>query len=438
MLRSDGSGSPSGRMDKTELAVSLEASLRTSILPYWYGMIDASRGGYRFLDEPRTFRSRVRVVGSLAKALLQNRLRGRPVQHREKHLVNQSRLLWTFSLAHRLGYGDAEHDYLRAAEWGYRFLIDRMLDRRNGGFHWRADLAGRIIDPRKVLYGQAFALYALIEFHRASGSPEPLDLARSHFDVIQARMHDERNSGWVEHCDADFKSLAACPDRSVQGLPDRVGLKSANAHLHWLEALSEHLDATGEAAVRSALEEVLDITNRFFFPADPASCCRYRTPDWGSIGGPGRDGFSFGHNVEYAWLMIRAQEILRTPSAWDRFDALLRHALKHGFDRERGGFYASGSGEGTATDTKKIWWVQAEGLAALSNALGHQFDREYDEGLDLLLHWILNHQTLPDGIWVWCTDATGTVTRFINTWKAAYHEVRALTKFIRTFGVSRD
>lgn len=423
-------------VDKAEIAAATEASLRDSILPYWYGMMDTDRGGYRVADEHRTIRSRVRMVGSRAKAFLNHRLRGRPLPHREKHLVPQCRLVWTFSLAHRLGYGDAGHDYLEAAEWGYRFLLDRMLDERNGGFYWRADLKGRIIDPRKILYGQAFALYALVEHHRASGSPEPLAMARSLFDLVQGRMHDDANGGWIEHCGADFAPLPPCPDRPILGLPDRVGLKSANAHLHWMEALSEHLDATADAPARSALEEVLEINTRFFFPADPARCCPYRTPGWGPIGGPGRDGFSFGHNVEFAWLMIRAQEVLRTPPAWDRFDALMRHTLKHGFDHERGGFYASGSGNEPATDTEKIWWAQAEGLAALSDALGHRFDQQYDECLDLLLHWILNHQALGDGVWVWSTDRVGRVTRFTkaHTWKAAYHEVRALTKFVRTFG----
>lgn len=439
-MRPDRPASRRGSRDKARVAAHLDLELRERILPYWLRTQDAVRGGYVVQDEHRTLRGAARAVRARARELLRYRLRGRPVPPMKKHLVSQSRLVWSFSLAHRLGYGDEERDYLGAAECGYRFLTERLLDGRHGGFCWKADLEGTIADPRKILYGQSFALYALVEYHRASGLAESLAHARSLFEIVQTRMHDEANGGWIEHCDPDFTPLVPDLDRPTRGLVDHVGLKSCNGHLHWMEALSELLEVTGDASARSALKEVLEINATRFYPPDPGECCKYLEPDWAPVHGPLYDGFYYGHNFQFAWLMIRAQEVLGVPPGWDHFDALLRHSLRYGFDHDRGGFYTSGFDNRPATRTEKFWWVQAEGLAALSDALGHRYDAEYDASLDLLLDWILNHQVLPDGIWVRSTSAEGRILdrTKANSWKAAYHEVRGLTKFIQTFGAPAD
>lgn len=84
---------------------------------------------------------------------------------------------------------------------------------------------------------------------------------------------------------------------------------------------------------------------------------------------------SYGHNVEYAWLLIRAQKVLGKPLSWDEFYAHLNHALKHGYDHERGGLFNRGADDQPATDTDKVWWVQAEMLAALTEALKNKANR---------------------------------------------------------------
>ena len=59
-----------------------------------------------------------------------------------------------------------------AARQGYRFLLDRMWDREYGGFYWEVDRAGtRSFTPNKHLYGQAFGLYAIAEYARATRDP---------------------------------------------------------------------------------------------------------------------------------------------------------------------------------------------------------------------------------------------------------------------------
>lgn len=413
----------------------LGADLREAVLPFWYATADFARGGYVPREMFPTRRSRLRAATTSVKRRLARDPHGTFAESGHKHLVNQARLVWTFSHVHRLGYGDPERDYREAAGCGYRFLTERLLDDRHGGFAWLADAEGRVVDPRKILYGQAFALYALVEYHRATGLPEPLEHARALFDRVQDRMHDEANSGWIEHCDADFGPLP--PQVQVLGMP-RTGLKSANTHLHWMEALIELAEATREPSALSALEESVRVNASFLFPVDPGSYREFLRPDWSPLDGREADPVSYGHNLEFAWLLLRAQAVLGVAPDQDRFDALLGHALRFGFDHDRGGFYWLGPGSGPASDLDKIWWVQAEGLAALTDGLLDRRDARYERALDLLLGWIVEGQRVRGGLWAPRVDARGRRRPILahGAYKSAYHEVRGVAKFLTAFSLT--
>ena len=117
--------------------------------------------------------------------------------------------------------------------------------------------AGSVIRADKWLYGQSFAMYGLVEFYRASGRRDALIDATTLFDLIQARMVDHRHGGMIELLKEDFSPMPEGTPTSETGIYHVSGLKSSNAHLHWMEALSELLDVTGRSDVRHALLDVL-------------------------------------------------------------------------------------------------------------------------------------------------------------------------------------
>ena len=140
--------------------------------------------------------------------------------------------------------------------------------------------------------------------------------------------------------------------------------------------------------------------------------------------------------IEFEWLMIHAQRALGIPLNWDHFESLMLHSIRYGFDHERGGFYFRGKAHEPACDTTKFWWVQEEGLSALTDAAAHFGSEEYNEPLTRLVNWILNYQIRSDdGVWIVSTDAGGRPqnVKKAGEWKAAYHEVRAITKFVHAF-----
>jgi len=391
-----------------ERAREYKTQLAEKILPYWYDTAqDKTNGGYLLAD---------------------------PGPAKEKAIVTQARMIWTFSLVHQKGFSDSRRNYLKAAAQGYCFLIEHFLDKEHGGYFWKTDLAGKPVKQHKFVYGQSFVIYALVEYHRASGDKAALQHAMELWQTLQKRAHDAKHGGWVEHFTRDWTPL---PLRDPSGEVEVAGLKSANTHLHLMEALTELYDTTHVVGVRKSLEEALMINMMYFYPVVAGQLCFHRNPDWSAVTDPRSAGLSYGHNVEFAWLMIRAEKVLECELSWLEFYMHLNHALEYGWDIKRGGLYHRGIGNEPANDTKKVWWVQAEMLATLTDALQHKPNPKYETALVKLLDFIAKYQADPkDGVWYDSVTADGQPKNpaKAHNWKANYHDVRAIVKFVEAFG----
>ena len=429
----------SDAIDWSAQARRLENDLRSLVLPYWYDTaIDWADGGYLPDDERWTVRRALRAAKARTLGALRIHGAGPLPAPAEKHVVTQSRLLYVFSLAHRRGLGSGGRDYLRAAEHGYRFLVGRMLDRDHGGCFWRVDRGGLPLDVTKHLYGQVFAIYGLCEYHRASGDAAPLAHAATLFRTVQEHLRDCAHGGWIEHLGSDFASLPHGTTTVEAGFDHVAGRKTAGAHLHWMEALAELADLTNDDAVRDALGEVVKMNTSVFF-ARPSGAPEDVMSDWRPIQRDGAVDSHYGHNLEFGWLLLRAEHVLGIAPSIELLRALVAHALRHGFDWQRGGFFTKGFDHRPPPSTDKLWWVQAEGLAALTQVVAmKEADDHFERALRLLLRWIWRHQRRRDGIWLWSTDSRGRPrnTTKAGSWKAGYHEVRAMCRFIDAFSTS--
>jgi mannose/cellobiose epimerase-like protein (N-acyl-D-glucosamine 2-epimerase family) len=399
--------------DKADYAREFKAQLVQKIMPYWYDTaLDHRYGGYVLSDDDAR--------------------KAPPAT--EKQLVTQTRMIWGFSHAHRKGLEDGKRDYLQAAQQGYRFLLEHFLDQQNGGYYWTTDLSGKPLNERKIVYGESFAIYGLVEYYRASGDKAALQHALDLYKVLEKHAHDSKHGGWIEHFQRDWTPiLTPGPELIVEV----GGFKSANTHLHLLEAFTDLYEVTHDASVKHSLEETLKLNATCFYPRDPGQSSFHRHLDWTPVTEPSSAGLSYGHNVEFAWLMIRAQQVLGQQPDWAHFDAHLDHALKYGYDHQRGGLYSRGMDDQPANNTDKVWWVEAEMLAALTDSLKHRPDPARAEALDKLLQFVSTYQANPaDGIWLDTVAADGTpkLTGKAHNWKANYHDVRALVKFIEAFG----
>ena len=121
-----------------------------------------------------------------------------------KGAVLHARILWTFSAAYR-AYPDP--DYLSTAEHAYRYILDHFLDREYGGVYWEVDVDGKIKSSRKQIYALGFTIYALTEYHMASGDREALDTATALFHDIEEHAFDQEHKGYTEALTRQWEPL---------------------------------------------------------------------------------------------------------------------------------------------------------------------------------------------------------------------------------------
>ncbi|MEX1007030.1 MAG: AGE family epimerase/isomerase [Acidimicrobiia bacterium] len=389
--------------------------VRDGMLPYWRRTgIDPRYGGYRLRD-----------YGAVRWARFH---RWRARRCATKHVMSHARLVWVFSHAQLAGWTDPSGADLDAARNGYEFLVEHFWDAEYGG--WRSETArdGGPRDERKSLCGQVAMLLALVEYVRATGDVGALGYANETFDLIESRFRDQTFGGWTENLSRDWQPV----DADERPMVDRIGVKSANVNLHVMEALAELGDLTGDPRVLVSLGESVDIMRTRFLTDDPSQWVGFRENDWSFVDDPDALMHSYGHAVEHAWLSIRAEQVLGREPSWDYFFVIVDHALRFGFDHERGGLYTSGPVIGPATNEEKQWWGQAEMIAALTDASVRCPDGGYDVALLKTAEFVHAHFADPsDGVWFDTVAADGTVLfrRKAHDWQSSYHDARALVKF---------
>jgi mannobiose 2-epimerase len=204
-----------------------------------------------------------------------------------------------------------------------------------------------------------------------------------------------------------------------------------NSHLHLLEALTELHREEPSDRVRARLGEVFAILRDRV--TDPAGFFHlYFEPDWTPI--PTVD--SYGHDVEGAFLLLEAAQALgmpEDPKTLSVAERLVDHALAHGWDPAHGGFFNEGEPGGKVTDSRKIWWVQAEGLNGLL-ALHELRGQETDRYLRAFrAEWQFIRAYVSDrehGEWRESVGPAGELRDLQqpkgHAWKASYHDGRAL------------
>lgn len=342
----------------------------------------------------------------------------------EKMLVTQARQIWTFARMWKNGYRDPR--IREAAELGFTFLVDSFWDNTHEGWFWQVERDGVPADRSKRTYGHAFVIYAMVEYYRAFGDREALRLADLTFRTLERLAKDPDNPGYI-----DFMTREWQPDPEYNG-----HIKTMNTHLHLMEAFTELYLVTGDEQHRARLQEVVDILVGKCYQPEYDCCIDGFLYDW-TPAGPEDGDFgehnaltSYGHNVEFAWLLQHAAEALGMPEGTytDLGLGLIDHALEYGWDEESGALCYEGPWEGPATNRVIEWWTQAENAVALDWAYTVTGDQRYLAALRRQVIWILEEQSDPVyGGWFSTLDTGGDVISEskAHLWHGSYHDVRA-------------
>jgi len=365
-------------------------ALVDEVLPFWERSVDREYGGFiTDLDQ-----------------------QGQRHGHGDKHLVMQTRMIYSFSLGYRLTGRPA---YLAHARQGVEFFRRHFHDERHGGWYRTTNRVGEPIDRDKWPYGIAFAVYALADYSRASGDREALQLAVETFDLHWERCWDHERGGIYWNLREDWS--AADPTKRIDSM------------LHTMEAASSLLAATGDRRYLDRLTEICEVIMRRTFDRERGCTREWFTPDWSELTDRTQGLVNYGHVAEAAWFTSVVGAFAADQTILDFGRSLLGFVLREGWDAHHGGIYSYGRAGGLPVDTRKVWWMQAELLGALSHAYRLTHDVLYLDWLRRHADFVVRKQRDSTvGEWHATVYADGTIQdgRKGSPSKAAYHVVQGL------------
>ena len=362
----------------------------------------------------------------------------------EKSLIAQTRCLFTISSAHRAGYGGGA--YAALAKHGADFLIDKMWDKEYGGFFWMMDRKGNVKIDQKIIYGHSFAIYSLSEYTLATGDQRGIEYAEKVFDLLQKYCVDTMYGGYWEMFRRDW---TLCGPGSQGG--DR---KTLDVHMHLMEAYTTLYECTGKDVHRRKLLEDIDLLiNRIIHPVYKTGIPQF-FKDWSVAPqikfdiiwgwdrfseegqkGNATDNTSYGHNGEFAHLLIHALKILKTdPGSYSElFRILFDHTVDNGIDWEFGGVFVEGPHSGGVYDKEKEFWQQAEALIGLLDGVLLFEDEKYWDAYKNVHRFVLD-KFVNKGVGEWypllSRKGEPIWTHMGHSWKINYHTVRAMIQSI--------
>ncbi len=393
------------------LRAEAQALLETNILRFWQErMVDNNRGGFY------------------------GRIDGHNILHpdAEKGAVLNARILWTFSAATRLFHKMPYHILATRAK---DYLVTRFIDREYGGVFWSLNADGTPLDTKKQTYAIAFAIYGLAEYYRATQDSEALHAAIRLFEDLEAHAYKCEN-GYVEALTRDWQPIA---DMRLSE-KDENGVFTMNTHLHVLEAYTnlyrvlknvqrDDVQGTKERVERQ-LRTLIDIfANRIFNP-ETGHLMLFFDESWHPLSsslslGEGRGEVSPGHDIEAAWLLHEALEVLGDEVLLNQTLPVI-HSLAQAAEED--------------IMDEKEWWCFAEAVVGyLDQWKLYQDEKPIESNINLELaeaafHYIQNHLVdRENGEWFWSVLPDGNPDRTHDKagfWKCPYHNSRMCIELI--------
>ncbi len=384
-------------MNPKEMKDEMKRVLEENILHFWMTkMVDEERGGFRG-----------RMDGG------DHLVEGAP-----KGAVLNARLLWAFAAAYRvLGKEAYRQMALRAKD----YVLGHFLDREQGGVFWMLDCEGRPIDPKKQTYALGFMIYGLSECYRATGDEEALQVAIQLFHDTEQHAYDLMNNGYTEALTRDWR-----PIRDMRlSEKDENGSLTMNTHLHILEPYTNLLRVWPDECLKQRLRNLIDIFVRHILNPESGHLDLFFDSHWQGR----RDRVSYGHDIEAAWLLTEALEVLGDEALTERLMPTIRRIEKAA---EEGilpdGAMADEARPGQPGSGERVWWVQCECIIGEVNQWQHTGDsRALDRALrcwDYVKHHLIDWQ---QGEWLWSIRPDGGENRDddkAGPWKCPYHNSR--------------
>lgn len=383
------------------LKAEVKEHLKNDIIPFWQSMKDEVYGGF---------------YGYLGFDLKLDK-------EAVKGCILNSRILWFFSNAYMvLG----EKSLLESARHAFLFLKEYCVDREYNGVYWSLNYKGEPEDTTKHTYNQAFAIYALSSYYDASHDKEALEIAHNLYHLIETKCKDEY--GYLEAFSRDFEPV----DNNKLSENGVLAEKTMNTLLHVFEAYTELYRVAKEECVADQLRFMLDIIADKVYNSKLGRQEVFFDRTWNTL----IDLYSYGHDIETAWLVDRGLEVLGDADYTAKLTPMTRTITENIYNRAYIDHSLVNEAENGVVDTTRVWWVQAEAIVGFLN--GYQKSPEqkkYLEAVEDIWDYIKNNliDKRNGSEWFWKLDKDRNPIEkpIVEPWKCPYHNGRMCFEVIR-------
>ena len=381
-------------------ATEIKEHLVNDLIPFWQGLKDEENGGF---------------YGYLSYDL---KLDKKAV----KGCILNSRILWFFSNAYMV-LGDPS--LLESAAYAYQFLKEHCVDDEFGGVFWSLTYDGKPEDTTKHTYNQAFSIYALASYYDASKNPEALEIAWKLYDLVESKCKDEY--GYLEAFTRSFE-----PEENDKLSENGViAEKTMNTLLHVFEAYTELYRVTKEEKVAKQIHFMMDIIKDKVFNKEIGRQEVFFDRTWNTL----IDLYSYGHDIETAWLVDRGLEVLDDEAYTNMLSPITKIITENIYNRAYIDHSLVNESENGVVDTTRVWWVQAEAVVGFLNGYQKQGDKKFlDASVDIwnyIKKYFIDKRNGSEWFWSVKEDHTPDEKPIVEPWKCPYHNGRMCFEVLR-------
>ena len=339
------------------------------------------------------------------------------VQTDEKYIWYQGRGLWVYAYLHR-NFGESS-GFLDIAKEARDFMVNLMY-KGDGLWEQMVTSDGRVIDRSDQgsaddIYGSMFASAGLVEYHRASGDEEALEIA-----LASIRKSIERYES------PDYRGVQILDEPGVAG-------RSQGHAFMLVWTLTQLLSCHDDPTLAGVLAEHVDHIMNDFWNPDYGITNETLYHDYSRV--PSLAGlFTPGHSIETLWMVMH--EALRTGNRtlFDQCKNRIRRYIEMTWDYVFEGlgdtgynvFGSDGTCAGPDFDTKNMW-SECEALVGTMLTFEYTGDVWALEWYERVRAFTLRTMTTPLGVWRQAVDRLGNdrQRRGISVYrKDNFHQIR--------------
>ncbi len=266
---------------------------------------------------------------------------GAPVPEVMRSCLVQARLLYAFSHAVALGGGQWARE---AAERAHVALLRRFATGEGGWRHAAGPRDGDPTDEVIDFYDQAFVLFGLAWWFRASGDVSAIRLARETLDHLDRRLGDRVHGGYREASDGR-------------------AFRRQNPHMHLLEAMHAWYEASGDESWLAYAQAIVGLFQTRFYHAGTGTLREFLADDLSPA--PGAAGLvrEPGHHMEWVWLLLHHYRLAGESSVLEPARRLHETARQWGMS-PKGLLVEEMAPDGHILTASTLLWPQTEAVKA--------------------------------------------------------------------------